>query len=74
MATLTVRGLPEDLVERIKLAASRAGQSMEQEVRRLLEHRYASREEALQRIEERWTRLPRASAAEIEAWAAEGRE
>jgi plasmid stability protein len=74
MATLTIRSLPEELVERIKLVAGKAGRSMEQEVRQLLEQRYASREEVLRRIEERWSRLPKASAAEIETWIAEGRE
>jgi plasmid stability protein len=74
MATLTIRSLSEELVERLKLAAARSGRSMEQEVRQLLEQRYASRGEVLQRIEERWQRLPKATAAEIAAWIAEGRE
>jgi plasmid stability protein len=74
MATLTIRSLSEELVERIKLAAGRSGRSMEQEVRQLLEQRYASRDEVLQRVEKRWQGLPKATAAEIAAWAAEGRE
>ena len=74
MATLTIRSLSEELVERLKLAAARSGRSMEQEVRQLLEQRYASRGEVLQRVEERWRRLPKATAAEIAAWVAEGRE
>ena len=74
MATLTIRSLSEELVERLKLAATRSGRSMEQEVRQLLEQRYASRGEVLQRVEERWQRLPKATAAEIAAWVAEGRE
>jgi plasmid stability protein len=74
MATLTIRNLPDDLVERLKEAASRRGHSMEQEVRELLQQRYAARQEVLARVEERWQRLPKASAEEIAAWTAEGRE
>lgn len=74
MATLTVRNLSDDLVERIRRSASRGGRSMEGEVRRLLEERYGSRAEVLSRIEERWRRQPTATADEIDAWIAEGRE
>lgn len=74
MATLTIRSIPDEVVERIKLVAGRTGRSMEQEVRQLLEERYASRRAVLQRIEERWASLPKATAAEIDAWISEGRE
>ncbi len=47
---------------------------MEQEVRQLLEQRYASRNDLLDRIEKRWESLPKATAAEIDAWITEGRE
>ena len=36
MATLTIRHVPEAVVERLKAAAKRKGYSMEQEVRELL--------------------------------------
>ncbi len=74
MATLTIRSLDEDLVERIKLSALRSNRSMEEEVRQLLEQRYAAREGVLARIEERWARLPKASASEIAEWIDKGRE
>jgi plasmid stability protein len=73
MATLTIRNLSNDLVERIRETASLGGRSMEAEVRHLLEQRYGTRQEILGRIEERWRRQPTASAAEIAAWIAEGR-
>ena len=74
MATLTIRNLDEDLVERLKSAAARRGRSMEQEVRELLEQRYAARQEVLARIEESWRQYPKASREEIASWIAEGRE
>lgn len=74
MATLTVRNVPSGVVDRLKEVAAQKGRSMEQEVRELLRERYVVREEALRRIEERWAALPKASAAEIAAWIAEGRD
>ena len=74
MATLTIRNLDEAMVERLKGAAARRGRSMEQEVRELLEQRYADRQEVLARIEESWRQHPKASREEIASWIAEGRE
>lgn len=74
MATLTIRSIPDEVVDRIKFVAGKARRSMEQEVRQLLEERYASRQAVLQRIEERWASQPKATAAEIDAWIIEGRE
>jgi plasmid stability protein len=73
MATLTIRNLPDKLVERLKESAARRSHSMEQEVRELIEARYAPRIDVLARIEERWQRLPKASAKEIRNWVREGR-
>jgi plasmid stability protein len=73
MATLTIRNLPDELVERLKQSAARRSHSMEQEVRELIEARYAPRIDVLARIEERWQRLPKASAEEIRSWVREGR-
>ncbi len=73
MATLTIRNLPEAVVVRLKEVARRRGHSMEQEVRELLEARYASRAEVLERIRDRWEHLPEISAEEIEAWRRKGR-
>lgn len=73
MATLTIRNLPDDLVERLKRAAQEHQHSMEQEVRMCLERRYAARGDVLQRARERWKGLPDVSPEEIEAWRGEGR-
>jgi hypothetical protein len=73
MATLTIRNLPDDVVDRLKEAAARRAHSMEQEVRELLEARYASKGELIARIEDRWRRHPKASAEEIRSWIREGR-
>ena len=73
MSTITVRNLPNDLVDRIKSAAEKNGRSMEQEVRELLMHRYMPRDELLQRIRERWSTVDPPTAAEIEKWTQTGR-
>lgn len=74
MATLTIRNVPDDVVERIKNVAAHQGHSMEQEVRLVLESRYRSKGDILRRIEERWQELPKASPEEVEAWIREGRD
>jgi plasmid stability protein len=73
MSTITVRNLPNDLVDRIKAAAEKKGRSMEQEVRELLMHRYMPRDELLQRIRKRWESIDTPTAAEIEKWTQTGR-
>lgn len=73
MATVTIRNLPEDLVERIKEQARRHRRSMEQELRELLEQRYATRRDAAERIRERWSDDGRPSAGEVDAWLREAR-
>jgi plasmid stability protein len=40
VATLTIRGLPDALRDRLRLEAARNGRSMEAEVRAMLEERY----------------------------------
>ncbi len=74
MATITVRNLADDVVERLKETARLKGHSMEQEVRELLESRYSSRAALFGRIEERWDRLPPATKKEIDQWTEEGRD
>ena len=73
MATITVRGVPEQLVERIKFLAKQKGISMEQEVRDLLEIRYSQRQKVLERIRKRSQTLPSESADLVQTWKAEGR-
>lgn len=73
MATLTIRNLPEDTVERLKRVAAVHGHSMEQEVRTLIESRYAPRRAVLSRIRGRWSCLPKVSAEDVESWIDEER-
>ena len=74
MATITVRDLQEDLVERLKEAAAAHGRSMEQEVRELLESRYAPRHEVISRLKSRWSDLPKTSAKDVKGWRETGRK
>lgn len=74
MASVTIRRLPEDLIARIKAAAAAHGRSLEQELRDTLAARYATRQQVLETVRERWERLPEVSAADIDAWLDRGRE
>ena len=68
MATLTIRNLPDEVVDRIKTAATHQGRSMEQEVRDVLLRRYASRNEVVRRIRQRWEELPATAASDVKRW------
>jgi len=74
MATLTIRNLPDDVVKRLKEVAARNKRSMEQEVRELLQERFATRVEVLRRVRERCRSLPKTTAEEVNRWIREGRE
>ncbi|HHO56623.1 MAG TPA: Arc family DNA-binding protein [Trueperaceae bacterium] len=74
MPTITIRNLPDDVVERIKLRAKNRGRSMEQELRELLISHYETRENILRRIEERWVELPKTTKEEIDSWQDVGRD
>ena len=69
MATITVRNIPDGLIEMIKNRARRNRRSMEQEVRSILSGVVHDRERAMKRIESLWRRqkrpIPR---EEIDAW------
>ncbi len=73
MATLTIRNLPEDLVERLKSAAAQHGRSMEQELRELLMRSYPDRPASLERIRARWGGFDPPSAEQIDTWIESGR-
>lgn len=68
MATLTIRNLPVDLVERIKARAGRQGRSMEQEVRDLLMEHFAARAAVLERMRERSAGLAAVTPEEVDRW------
>lgn len=75
MPTLTVRNVPDRVVNEIKSRAKRHGRSMEQEVGTMLETQHPDRKTVLDQIREGWaqqTRRP--TPEEIDAWIGEGRE
>jgi hypothetical protein len=73
MATITIRNISDELVERIKLLAAQKGVSMEQEVRDLLQKRYGQRDEVLTRIRQRAEVLPMEAENRVQSWKSEGR-
>jgi len=73
MASLTVRNLPDRLVDRLKRMAKGHGNSMEQEVREILQEKLESRSELLERIQERAKRVPSPAANEVTDWIADAR-
>lgn len=74
MATLTIRNVPEDMVERIKEKATGRGVSMEEEVRHVLRRQYPAREELIRQVRELWSRVAPVPHREIERLIREGRE
>ncbi|MDZ8257597.1 FitA-like ribbon-helix-helix domain-containing protein [Nostoc sp. ChiQUE01b] len=73
MATITIRNISDELVDRIKRLAGQKGISMEQEVRDLLQKRYGQRDEVLTRIRQRAEALPMESESRVQTWKSEGR-
>lgn len=73
MATITIRNVPDEVVDRIKRLAEQKGISMEQEVRNLLQNRYVQRDLVVQRIRQRWETLPVQSASQLQGWKEQGR-
>ncbi len=73
MTSVTIRGLPDDLLVRIRAAAAAHGRSLEQELRETLAARYPTRDQVLGAVRERWGELPQVSADEIDSWIETGR-
>jgi plasmid stability protein len=73
MATITIRNVPDELVDCIKRLAEQKGISMEQEIRDLLQSRYVQRGIVIERIRKRWNTLPIQSAEPLEDWKKSGR-
>lgn len=74
MATITIRNLPADLLERLRETAARHGHSMEQEVRVLLQTRYMERSEILDQIRSGWDAYKAPSARALQRWRDKGRK
>jgi len=73
MRTLTIRKLPQDVIDWIKAVARLKAHSMEQEVRELLETKFATRSAVGIRIRERWKDLPKATPKQVKKWRQTGR-
>lgn len=74
-ATLTIRNVPARVIKGLKALAKRRNQSMEQEVRDLLEAHVGERASVIKQIEASWeSQKRRPKAGEIDAWIASGRE
>ena len=74
MASLTIRNLPDDLIERLKETAFRHGRSMEQELRLLLQSRYTKRSELLDRVRGQWDDAVAPKPGEVDRWRQTGRK
>ena len=73
--TLTIRNVPARVVRGLKALAQRRNQSMEQEVRDILEEYVAERASVLKQIEASWERQEyRPGAADVDAWVTAGRD
>ena len=73
MATITIRNISDELLDRIKRLAAQKGVSMEQEVRDLLQKRYGQRDEVLARIRQRAEVLPMEAESRVKSWKSERR-
>jgi plasmid stability protein len=74
-ATLTIRNVPARIVRSLKAMARRRNQSMEQEVRDILEEYVAERASVLKQIEASWDQQARRpTAREIDDWISAGRD
>ncbi|MEG4631956.1 hypothetical protein QUB56_20580 [Microcoleus sp. AR_TQ3_B6] len=72
MATITIRNVPDRLVDRIKGLAEQKGVSMEQEIRDMLQH-YVQRGAAIDRICRPWDTLPVQTASQLQDGNKQGR-
>jgi antitoxin FitA len=74
MATLTIRNLPDEVIEALKALARKHGRSMEEEVRRLLADQVLDRRSALEQIDRLVEQQARSTTPEeIDAALEEGR-
>ena len=70
---MTIRGLPDDLLARIKAAAAAHGRSLEQELLETLAARYPTRDQVLGAVRQSWGELPQVSGDQIDSWIETGR-
>ena len=69
MATITIRNLDPEVVERIKGQAKSNGRSMEQEVRVILGQQQTTRKERLSKMRSSWSEFTKPpTAKDIDTW------
>ncbi|MGM0578005.1 MAG: FitA-like ribbon-helix-helix domain-containing protein [Myxococcota bacterium] len=69
MPTVTIRNVPEDVLQRLKTLARRNNRSMEEELRHLIASKTAERLSVLTQIEESWEAQSRPTTPdEVDAW------
>jgi len=74
MATITVRNLPDSVVEALKALAERNSRSMEQEAREIISSHVMDRKTVVQLMEQGWKRHKRAiGLEEAEDWVRQSR-
>jgi plasmid stability protein len=74
MPTLIIRSVPPKVVRPLKALAKRRCNSMEQEVREMLEVYVSEQSSILGQIQASWShQIRRPSAEEVESWVAAGR-
>jgi len=74
VSSVTIRRIPDDLLDRIRAAASAHGVSLEQELRDTLAARYPTRTEVLAAVRAGWARHPAVDVTDIDGWIDEGAE
>lgn len=74
MPSITIRNVPGEVIARLKQTAASHGRSMEEEVRRLLQHRFRSREDILAELPSRWAQRGRPRSDEVDGWIELGRQ
>jgi antitoxin FitA len=74
MSTITVRNIPEDVVQAIKALARANGLSMEQQVRMILKDQTLDRIAVMDHVHKLWgSFMEDITPAEIDDWVEEGR-
>ena len=73
MTTLTIKDVPDSVVARIEDSAAKRGRTLEQEIRDLLQERYAQDKDVFVRIKKRWSKINSPCAEKIQSWREIGR-
>ena len=74
MPTITIRNLPDKIIESVKESAVKHGMSMENEIRETLKIHYMIKKDVVQRVQDRKGIYPQPEAKDIQNWIDKGRE